>query len=166
MQTALSSLLLLIHHAKSGAIACLDGCDNYEKAVVYAKVLRVMGFKADVAEGSFTLKYANGQETDFALSGVNLPEENVDFVSPNGEVGVEASMRALATRFRGVPGKQGDAYCLCSMGLGSIPVERFIEVLDPKHHMMQAIDIGHTLLQSALLEQAWPRNAERPRPRF
>ena len=166
MQTALSSLLLLIHHAKSGAIACMDGCDNYEKAVVYAKVLRMMGFKADVVEGSFTLKDANGQEAHLALSGVNLPEENIDFVSPNGEVDVEASMQALAARFRGDPEKSGDTHWLSSMGLGSIPVERFIEVLDPKDRMMQAIHIGHTLLQSALLEQDWPRNPERPRPRF
>jgi hypothetical protein len=165
MRTALSSLLLLIDHAKQGHLDCMQGCDNYEKSVVYAQVLRLMGFQADLAEGSFAVKVKGIKETHLALSGLSLPSENIDFISPHGDVGVDNAMNALAKSVRGNI-NPNETYWISRMEPGSISVESFIGGLSPEDRMTQAINIGHAFLQSQALEEDCPQSPAQPRPRF
>ena len=166
MTTALSSLLMLIDHAQSGQMPSMEGCDNYEKSVIYAQVLRLMGFQANVAEGSFAIKSKVREETHLSLSGLCLPEEAIDFVSPHGDVGVENAMQALANRVRQGENRDDETLWISRMAPGSIPVDQFLAGLGPDDRMVQAINIGHAWLQSKHLEQHWPHSPSQARPRF
>lgn len=166
MTTALSSLLALIDHAKSGQMPCLEGCDNYEKSVVFVQTLRLMGFEAEVAEGSFRLlSNLMSLDTSMALSGVRLPAQDIGFVSTQGEVGIEVAMMAYARRFHEVDKIPDMALSVSRMNKGSVPIENYLNQ-NPPPPFMEAVNIGLALLQSKQLEQSFDPRPDQARPRF
>lgn len=164
MTTALSSLQALIDHTQSGQMPCLEGCDNYELSTVYAQTLRLMGFEAEVMEGSFkVLSKSRGIDTFLSLSGIKLPGEDVHFVSPLGNVGVAAYMEALVQKNFGTT--QDMTWALSRIGPGSVPVQDYLNQ-NPPPPFLEAIVIGVALLESQQLEQSFASRPDQARPRF